>query len=123
MSALGVRRDKAALFGWGGGCAAPALDENVEDISGPVDRAPKIVLLAADIWNFCGPVRGCAPARACGAFPRRWRSGDARNCDLRPQSMPFPALLETLPGQLVDQIVSCAAVATAPALRKGRHSW
>jgi hypothetical protein len=28
------------------GCAAPALDQNVEDISVLVDRAPKIVLLA-----------------------------------------------------------------------------
>ena len=32
----------------GRGCAAPALDQNVEDISVLVDRAPKIVLLAAD---------------------------------------------------------------------------
>src|SRR5215510_6972629 len=32
----------------GRGCVAPALDQNVEDISGLVDRAPKIVLLAAD---------------------------------------------------------------------------
>src|SRR5262252_10470833 len=32
----------------GGGRAAPALDQNVEDISVLVDRTPKIVLLAAD---------------------------------------------------------------------------
>src|SRR3984893_6620235 len=32
----------------GRGCAAPALDQNVEEISVLVDRAPKIVLLAAD---------------------------------------------------------------------------
>src|SRR6201984_797824 len=32
----------------GRGCVAPALDQNVEDISVLVDRAPKIVLLAAD---------------------------------------------------------------------------
>src|SRR5690349_12155602 len=32
----------------GRGCVAPALDQNVEDISGLVDRAPKMVLLAAD---------------------------------------------------------------------------
>src|SRR5262249_23551306 len=32
----------------GRGCVAPALDQNVEDISGLVDRAPQIVLVAAD---------------------------------------------------------------------------
>src|SRR5690348_5030030 len=32
----------------GRGCVAPALDQNVEDISVLVDRAPQIVLLAAD---------------------------------------------------------------------------
>jgi hypothetical protein len=32
----------------GRGGAAPALDQNVEDIPVPVDRAPKIMLLAAD---------------------------------------------------------------------------
>src|SRR5260370_7057179 len=81
----------------GRGCVAAALDQNVEDISVLVDRAPKIVLLAADpdehlvhvplvagLWP--APLQGIgeAPAEAqaplakcsarCAATGGRWAS-------------------------------------------------
>ena len=66
----------------GRGCVAPALDQNVEDISVLVDRAPKIVLLAADpdkhlvnvqfvagLWSAPLERIGEDPAEAQAPFP------------------------------------------------------